>query len=245
MRWVIFLLQFFFLGLGFMQEKSPRIFLIGDSTCADKTIEEYPETGWGTPFASFFDSAFVENHAKNGRSTKSFIEEERWEKVMEQLNPGDYVFIQFGHNDEVPSKVGRYTTPNEFQSNLRKFINGSKSKGAKPVLLTPVTRRSYEAGKLKNTHEAYAKLIREVATQEQIPLIDMTQKSMSLLKDLGEDKSTLLYLHLTPGQHPNYPEGQADNTHFNELGARIMAELVLEGIRENNLSLNQFVRKPK
>lgn len=218
------------------------IYLVGDSTCAEKDADAFPEMGWGVPFVTFFnDQVRVENHAKNGRSTKSFIEEGRWEAVMNTLKAGDYVFIQFGHNDEVPSKVGRYTTPVEYKANLIKYIRDAQSKGAIPVLLTPVSRRSFEVGVLIDSHLEYAQLMRDVASENKIPIIDMTKKSMDLVNDLGEEKSVLIYHHLQPGEHPNYPNGKADDTHFNELGARKMAQLVLDGIQELQLGLVDYI----
>lgn len=230
------------MAFGLLQEEPTVIYLIGDSTCAEKEIDAYPETGWGMPFAFFFDESIkVDNRAKNGRSTKSFMEEGRWDAVLETLRQGDYVFIQFGHNDEVPSKVGRYTTPEEFQTNLRKYVMDARSKDALPVLLTPVTRRSFENGVLVDTHAQYAELVREVAASEHVPLIDMTTLSTELVSELGERESKWLYHHLEAGEHPNYPKGKADDTHFNEIGARKMAQLVLSGIRTLDLDLKKHI----
>ncbi|MEQ8472227.1 MAG: rhamnogalacturonan acetylesterase [Marinoscillum sp.] len=234
----------FSLSWAMVQEAKPTLYLIGDSTCAIKDEGAFPETGWGMPFTTFFnDSIRIENHAKNGRSTKSFMEEGRWGQVKENLKAGDWVFIQFGHNDEVPSKVGRYTTPKEFQANLSKYVNETRSISATPVLLTPVTRRSFEDGQLVDTHEQYAQLVRDVATELDVPLIDMTKESMELVSEFGEEKSLLLYHHLSAGEHPNFPNGKEDNTHFNELGARKMAQLVLDGIEELELGLNKYLIK--
>ena len=230
------------MAFSLLQEEATVIYLIGDSTCAEKEIDAYPETGWGMPFASFFDESIkVDNRAKNGRSTKSFMEEGRWDAVLETLRQGDYVFIQFGHNDEVPSKVGRYTTPEEFQTNLRRYVMDARSKGALPVLLTPVTRRSFENGVLVDTHAQYAELVREVAASEHVLLIDMTTLSTELVSELGERESKWLYHHLEAGEHPNYPNGKADDTHFNEIGARKMAQLVLSGIRTLDLDLKKHI----
>ncbi len=231
-----------------IQQKDPiKVYLIGDSTMSVKEVEDYPETGWGMPFVYFFDeSVEVENHAKNGRSTKSFIAENRWEPVLENLQPDDYVFIQFGHNDEVKSKVGRYTTPEEYSANLSRFVEESRSKGAKPILLTPVARRKFnEAGEVQGTHEQYSAIVRKVASELQVPLIDMDKKSQSLLQEMGPEKSILLYMHLEPGEHPNYPEGVEDDTHFNELGARKMAQLVLAEIRNLDMDLADRIVKPE
>ncbi|WP_421896687.1 rhamnogalacturonan acetylesterase [Marinoscillum sp.] len=241
-KWTFLALSGLLMAFGLLQEEPTVIYLIGDSTCAEKEIDAYPETGWGMPFAFFFDELIkVDNRAKNGRSTKSFMEEGRWDAVLEILRQGDYVFIQFGHNDEVPSKVGRYTTPEEFQTNLRQYVMDARSKDALPVLLTPVTRRSFENGVLVDTHAQYAELVREVAASEHVPLIDMTTLSTELVSELGECESKWLYHHLEAGEHPNYPNGKADDTHFNEIGARKMAQLVLSGIRTLDLDLKKHI----
>jgi lysophospholipase L1-like esterase len=222
------------------------IWLIGDSTLSIKEKTAYPETGWGMPFVNFFDATVVvKNLAKNGRSTGSFIKEGLWQPVLEQLKSGDYVFIQFGHNDEVKTKKS-YTTEAEFQANLLKYISESRSKKAIPVLLTPVSRRSFdETGRLIDTHLVYAKLVRDVATAQNVPLIDLNQSSQLLLQQMGVDDSKYLFNHLTPGEHPNYPAGKEDNTHFNELGARRVAELVLAGIQSLKLELADRIIKVK
>src|SRR4051812_11443184 len=148
-------------AMAFIQaDKKITVFLVGDSTMSNKEKSAYPETGWGMPFSIFFDSTvIVKNVAQNGRSTKSFIEENRWQQVMDNLHQGDYVFIQFGHNDEVKEKVGRYTTPEEFSANLERFVKDARSKKAIPVLITPVARRKFDSsGNTVNTHEVYAQL---------------------------------------------------------------------------------------
>lgn len=218
------------------------IYLVGDSTMSEKDVRAYPETGWGTPFAYFFgENVIVENHARNGRSTRTFLEEGRWDPIAENLKAGDYVFIQFGHNDEVQSKE-QSTTPDNFQNNLKKYIRDTRAKEANPILLTPIARRKFnDNGQLEDTHELYSELMREVAASENIPLIDMDMKSQTLLKKLGPEKSVFLYNHLEPGQNPNYPDGLKDDTHFNEMGARRMAELVLEGIIESDLDLARYI----
>ncbi len=140
-----------------------KIYLVGDSTIAKKEIRAYPETGWGMPFTYFFDSTVeVDNRAVNGRSTKSFIAENRWKSVLEDLKGGDYVFIQFGHNDEVKTKA-TYTTENEFKTNLKKYVSDTRSKKAMPVLITPVARRKFDStGKVLGTHEVYSAIVRLV-----------------------------------------------------------------------------------
>jgi len=221
------------------------VYLIGDSTMSIKDKKYYPETGWGMPFAHFFDeSVTVDNRAMNGRSTGSFIAENRWQPVVDKLWEGDYVLIQFGHNDEVKTKKS-YTTEEEFQTNLARFITEARAKKAQPVLITPVARRSFnDQGTLEDTHAAYSQLVRNVAAKYEVPLIDLDSESQALLKEFGVEKSKLLFLQLAPGEHPNYPDGKVDNTHFSELGARKMAQLVLAGIRSLNLDLTERIARP-
>jgi lysophospholipase L1-like esterase len=224
-------------GLAFTSPPRKRqIFLVGDSTMADKQVTAYPETGWGMMFAKFVDTSttVVYNQAQNGRSTKSFLEENRWAPILDKLQPGDMVLIQFGHNDEVASKP-QATTPKQFQKNLVQYITGAKAKKAIPVLITPAARRSFNAeGKLQDTHQVYSELVRKVAKKKGVPLIELDKKSQAVLASFGPENSRWLFNHLQPGQHPNYPAGKADNTHFSELGARQMAEIVFQELKRQN-----------
>lgn len=221
------------------------VYLIGDSTIADKPSKVWPETGWGMPFRIFFDSTVVvDNRAKNGRSTRSFLAENLWQPVASSLQPGDYVLIQFGHNDEAKEKVERYTTPEAYKANLVKFITETREKQAIPVLITPVTRRRFKDGKIQETHTEYSKLVAEVAREQKTAFIDLDTKSRAVLQQFGEENSKWLFLQLAPGEHPNYPEGKNDNTHFSELGARLMAQIVLQEIQAQNLDLAQHIVKP-
>lgn len=232
--------------LAFTQLPLPiTVYLIGDSTMSIKQVKAYPETGWGMPFAHFFDeSVTVDNRAMNGRSTKSFIEENRWQPVADQLHEGDYVFIQFGHNDEVKTKK-TYTPEADYRTNLIRFITESRAKKAIPVLLTPVGRRQFnEAGQVQETHAAYSELVRAVANEYKTPFIDLDKQSQELYQTFGAENSKLLFLQVAPGEHPNYPEGKVDNTHFNELGARKIAQLVLANVKALKLDLaDRIVKK--
>lgn len=224
------------------QTKPITIYLVGDSTMANKQTSAYPETGWGMPFAYFFNETVkVANHAQNGRSTRSFIEEKRWQPIVDKLQPGDYVFVQFGHNDEVKTKKSA-TTEEEFKANLTRYITDTRNKKAIPIMLTPVARRSFDdAGKVIGTHEVYSELVRQVAKKELVQLIDLDKRSQEVLQKYGVENSKFLFNHLAPGEHPNYPEGKQDNTHFNELGARIMAQLVLAEIKTLKIELTDRV----
>ncbi|WP_114577002.1 rhamnogalacturonan acetylesterase [Saliphagus sp. LR7] len=227
-----------------MSSESITVHLIGDSTMAEKEPSERPETGWGTPFADFADdSVTVENHARNGRSTRTFLAEGRWQPVIRDLDEDDYVFVQFGHNDEVPSK-DQYTPEAEFTANLETFVAETRDRGANPVLLTPIARRRFDGtGDPEDTHREYSNLVREVARARDVPLVDADERSRSLLRELGPQGSNSLYNHLSPGEHPNYPEGVADDTHFSEHGARRVAQLVVDGIDDLDLELASHVAR--
>ena len=231
-------------------EKTITVWLIGDSTMSNKEIKAYPETGWGMPLSHFFDSTVVvDNRAKNGRSTRTFIAEGRWDAALGAMKAGDYVLIQFGHNDEVPTK-GSYTPEDQFEANLVRFIHDVRGVRGNPVLITPVARRKFDAsGAIQETHAVYAAIVRKVAAAQGVPLIDLDKESQALLQQLGPENSKFLFDYLTPGENPNYPQGRQDDTHFNELGARRMAEIVLADIRALKLGLADHIvvgtNKPK
>ncbi len=228
-------------------QKKIKIFLAGDSTMSIKSEKNYPETGWGMPFIHFWnDNLTVVNKAKNGRSTKTFLAEGLWKQIMDEASAGDYVFIQFGHNDEVKSKVNSYTSPDEFTGNLKKYIGDAREKKMIPVLLTPVARRKFDAeGKIEETHKEYSNLVRKVAAEEKLLFIDLDTPSMQLYQQFGVEQSKLLFCQLKPGEHPNYPDGKDDNTHFNELGARLIAQLVLKEIRTTIPDLIPYITAKK
>ncbi|MBN1949989.1 MAG: rhamnogalacturonan acetylesterase [Bacteroidales bacterium] len=240
------LILFMLLSAFSAPERKVHVFMIGDSTMADKKISKYPETGWGTPFKIFFDSTVViENHAKNGRSTKSFIAENRWSEVYKKLEPGDYVIIEFGHNDESVQKKERYATPDQYRENLKRFIRETEEKGAQAILMTPVSRRRFDdAGNIELTHAEYSPLVEEVAKETHTPFIDMDSLTRELYQQFGADQSKWLFLQLEAGEHPNYPEGKRDNTHFNELGARLVAQLALREIKKLGFEINDHIVNP-
>jgi len=227
-----------------------HIYLIGDSTVSEKPAAAFPENGWGMPFSKFFDTATttVVNRAQNGRSTKTFMADNLWKPIVAGLKKGDIVLIQFGHNDEVKTKA-QATTEKEFQKNLHQYIAETKAKQAVPVLITPPARRSFDqSGNLEDTHKVYSELVRQVAAEDHVVLVDLDTQSQAVLKSFGPENSKWLFNHLRPGEHPNFPEGKVDNTHFSELGARQMAEIVYKGLKEQNpgdIGAHFFVPKPK
>ena len=227
------------------EKKKITLWLCGDSTMSIKDKRAFPETGWGMPFVYFWDSTVtVENLARNGRSTSSFRQEGLWQKVLDKAGEGDYVFIQFGHNDEVPTKK-TYTTETEFRANLERYVAEAKERKTTPVLLTPMARRKFDStGRIQGTHDVYAQIIREVAEKEKTVLIDMDKKAQALYQQLGVEHSKQLFLQLKAGEHPNYPEGKDDNTHFSEWGARLLAQIVLQDIRQQLPELASRIYNP-
>ncbi len=201
------------------------------------------------PFVYFFDSSVViDNRVRGGRSTRTFLSENRWQPITDSLQEGDYVFMQFGHNDEAkePQYAARYTPVPDYKTNLVKFITETRAKKATPVIVTPVTRMKFDKdGRQQETHIEYTAACYEIATQYNVPLIDLDKKSRELLQQFGADNAKVLFMQLDPGEHPNYPEGQKDNTHFNEFGARKIAELVLSGIKDLHLELADRIVKPQ
>ncbi|GAA4498116.1 hypothetical protein GCM10023172_14380 [Hymenobacter ginsengisoli] len=227
--------------------RKTKLYLIGDSTMANKVRATFPETGWGMPLVTFFDTTVVvDNRAQNGRSTRTFLAENRWQPVVSALQPGDYVFIQFGHNDESQNYPDRYTSPEDYRKNLIKFVTETRSRQATPVLLTPITRRYFDKeGHIKETHALYSAATVAVAKEYKVTLVDMDRLSRDLLQQLGDENSKLLFMELAPGDHPNYPLGRHDNTHFNELGARKMAQLAVHDLQTQHLPLvEEHLAKP-
>jgi lysophospholipase L1-like esterase len=220
-------------------EQPISVHLAGDSTMAPKRPNRRPETGWGEAFQGWFDASevIVVNHARNGRSTRRFIEEGLWADLLAWLASGDFVFIQFGHNDQAENKPDRYTPPAQFTANLVRMVAEVREREATPVLLTPVARRCYDdAGEVCDTHGVYPSLVREVAREQGVTLLDVQADSTALLGLYGPEPSKDLYLWVGPA-HPNYPEGVEDNTHFAPMGAAAMAQLVAREVANSNLDL--------
>lgn len=245
LQWISLTAAFLCLMAFVMPEKKKiTIWMAGDSTMADKKPEAFPEIGWGMALGQFFDeSVVIANRAMNGRSTRSFINEKRWQAIMDSVQEGDYVFIEFGHNDEKVDKPGVGTTPDVYGANLAKFVVEARSKRAIPVLLTPVMRRTFRNGSLYDSHGAYPPVVRRIADSLKVPLIDMHLKSEALLNGMGAEAAIKLFNYVDSG-HVNYPHGNKDNTHFNGVGAKAMAELAVQGIKELKLDLaKRLIRK--
>ncbi len=225
-------------------QAAPRLFMIGDSTMANKPLDT-PERGWGMAMGPLMiDPSMVQNHAVDGRSSKSFIDEGRWAKVMAELQDGDFVIIQFAHNDEKKEDPKRYADPaTDFRTNLRRFISDTRDKGATPILATPVCRRKFDAeGKLINTHGDYPAAMRAVAKEERVPLIDLERLTAKWLQNAGDSGSRKFFMWLDPGLFAKFPQGSKDDTHFVEAGAKAVAKLAANEIRDQNLTLAKWLR---
>ena len=237
---VVTLLFTLSLGLTSWQEKPPTVYFIGGSTTSYYPQERYPRMGWGQALPRFFSSSVrFSNQAAEGRSTKSFLDEGKWQTVLDALQPGDYVFIQFGHNDQKSHKPKLYTAPfTTFADNLRRYVEETRSKQAIPILVTSINRRRFsKSGRLKNTLGAYPVATRKVADELDVPLVDFHAMTEVLFNDLGPEKTKELFMWLAPGESPNYPEGVQDDTHLTEKGAETMAKMTVHALQQAEVPL--------
>ena len=242
------------------------IFMIGDSTMANKPLDgDNPERGWGQMLPGFFtEDIRVDNHARNGRSSKSFIDEGLWEQVRTQIRKGDYVFIQFGHNDEKP-KPDRHTDPGTtFDANLRRFVEETRAKGGIPVLFNSIVRRNFfdnknavtdddlrrekvegtslEGDTLIDTHGAYLESPRRVAAELDVPFVDLNRLTHDLVQDMGREASKSLFCWVPANTCAACPKGRQDNTHLNVCGARRVARLAVNALAEAVPALKPYIR---
>lgn len=242
------------------------IFMIGDSTMANKPLDgDNPERGWGQMLPGFFtEDIRVDNHARNGRSSKSFIDEGLWEQVRTQIRKGDYVFIQFGHNDEKP-KPDRHTDPGTtFDANLRRFVKETRAKGGIPVLFNSIVRRNFfhnpnavtdddlrrekvegtalEGDSLIDTHGAYLESPRRVAAELDVPFVDLNRLTHDLVQGMGREASKSLFCWVPANTYAACPKGRQDNTHLNIYGARRVARLAVNALAEAVPALKPYIR---
>ncbi|TKC06730.1 rhamnogalacturonan acetylesterase [Pedobacter polaris] len=241
--------------LAFRPVKKPvQIFLIGDSTVADYTLDsgymekKFPLNGWGQVFQPFFkkdslalvknliksDSVLIVDKARGGRSTRTFFEEGRWAEVYKALKTDDIVMMQFGHNDAAVDKPERYVNINGYKEFLRLYVNQTREKGAIPILITPVNRNyPWKDGKLANVHGEYPNAVKEVAKELNVKLIDLTQLSIDAFTSKGQaDVTTKYFMNFDKGLYQGYPNGQKDNTHFQKEGAIAVAQLVFNAMKK-------------
>ena len=213
-----------------------RILCLGDSIMQYNDFSTFPQTGWVQELARFFpDSTHWLNFARNGRSTKSFLSEGRFEMVLKEAQRGDFALIQFAHNDEKSADATRYTSPQkdgEFRKNLSFFIQKLREKGVFSVLLTPIARRMFKDGTIQNSHGDYPQAIIETAASEHVPCIDMTSLTMDFLSKTGFEKSQRFYMNFDAGLYDNFPDGRDDNSHLRPDGAYAFSKLCAHEIKK-------------
>lgn len=235
-------------SLVFFQAVSPKqkIYLIGDSTMANKKAVDAPETGWGQVLSGLFtDAVEIHNHAVNGRSTKSFRDKGHWADVLEKLQKDDYVVIQFGHNDSKEDDPERYAAAQtHYRENLQKYIEETRKKGAIPILCTPVHRRKYDDnGNFVNTHGEYPNVVKEVAAKFKVDIIDLHDESRKIMESHGVEHSKSMFMHYPDGVFSKFPQGISDNTHFSPFGAKLIANAFANGLVKQKHPLRNFLKK--
>jgi pectinesterase len=239
----LFCLFLFLSAFQVGRQRPITIFLIGDSTMANKDLAGgNPERGWGQMLPHYLCGELrIDNHARNGRSSKSFIDEGLWEQVRSSIQRGDYVFIQFGHNDEKPD-TARHTDPGTtFDANLRRYVRETRERGGIPVLFNSIVRRHFVAGKLVDTHGAYLDSPRNVAREMDVPFVDLNKLTHDLVEPLGPDASKKLFMWVAPNTVPLYPQGREDDTHLNEEGASAVAKLAAHAVAREVPALAAYV----
>lgn len=219
----------------------PTIFLCGNSTVVDQDNE--PWASWGQMVPRFFtDSICFANYAESGESANTFIGAGRLKKALTQMKPGDYIFMEFGHNDQKqkgPGKGAFYS----FMTSLKTFVDEARARGAQPVLVTPTQRRSFdENGKIKDTHLDFPDAVRWLAEKENIPLIDLHAMTRVLYEAMGVEESKHAFVHYPANTYPGQDRPLADNTHFNPYGAYQIAKCVIEGMKKAGLPVVKFLR---
>ena len=268
-KWILYAAVLLIIVSAFKQDKVVTIFMIGDSTMANKSLNGgNKERGWGMALQCYFDDGIlIDNHAVNGRSSKSFIDEGRWKVVLDKIRPGDYVFIQFGHNDEKP-KADRHTDPGTtFDANLSKFVRETRDKGGIPVLFNSVVRRNFlkvvpqndddealrnttgpttiksseEGDSLVDTHGDYIVAPRNVAEALGVTFVDANKITHDLEQGLGREDSKKLHMWFMPGEEPSVPKGRQDNTHYNVYGAHVVARLLADAVANEIPALKKHI----
>ena len=237
MKKLTLLISILFLLSFSHKQKQITIFTIGDSTMANKTTpgDHAAERGWGMLLQEFFKpTVTIQNHAKNGRSSKSFRTEGRWTKVQEQIKKGDYVFIQFGHNDQKADTLLHTDPETTYKANLVRYITETRERGGIPVLFTSIVRRSFKTdGTLRDTHGAYIDAVRQVAVQHKVIFIDLNIATKELVENIGNETSKNLYM---------WVDDRKDNTHLNEKGARAVTRMAVDSLKTKFPKLRKYLR---
>ncbi|WP_456846511.1 rhamnogalacturonan lyase family protein [Cellulomonas sp. P5_C6] len=218
----------------------PTVWITGDSTVQSYTADYAPQAGWGQMIGRFLsDDVTVDNRAIGGRSSKNFISQGRLDEVLRLVKPGDYVFVQFGHNDATYGVDDRFAAPADYAEYLRTYVDGAVQRGATPVIVTPVSRRSFDpaTGAFNVSFPEYVAAATALATETGTPLVDLAASSRAYLDQIGPEASTSVFLYVPAGVYPGRPTGTIDDTHFQEYGAIQMARLVASGIEKLDVPL--------
>lgn len=219
----------------------PTIFLCGNSTVVDNDNE--PWASWGQMIPRFFtDKVAFANYAESGLSANTFLSGRRLEKALTQMKKGDYVFVEFGHNDQKQKGAGKGAYYS-FAYNLKIFIDEARLKGAIPVLVTPTQRRRWgKNGKITDSHLDFPDAVRSIAERENIPLIDLHKMTTVMCEALGEEDSKKLYVHYPANTYPGQTTALKDNSHFSTYGAYEVAKCVIEGMKAAKLDAAKHLR---
>ncbi|RHW17471.1 rhamnogalacturonan acetylesterase [Sphingomonas gilva] len=222
------------------------VFIASDSTAQTYRQDRYPQSGWGQVLQCGLDGVAVDNRAIGGRSTRTFVSEGRWDKLIADVKAGDTVLIQFGHNDANRNRPARYApAATDYRHHLTRFVADVKAKGATPVILTPVARRSFYEGRAQADFAEYSSVARVVARETDTPLIDLEALSRTWLTEAGEERAKAYFLHYDAGEVAAFPKGIEDDTHFSELGARHVADLIADALARLELPVSDAVRKDR
>ncbi|MGL4993724.1 MAG: rhamnogalacturonan acetylesterase [Bacteroidales bacterium] len=247
-RHIILLLAILFISANPIDAKrKPTLYTIGDSTMAEKdTTKGNPERGWMMQFRTMLDTSdiSISNLAKNGRSSKSFRSEGVWDQAFMPMKKGDFLFIQFGHNDQKEDTL-RHTEPHtSFKNNIVRYITEARSKGATPILFTSIVRRHFdEQAKLVDSHGDYVKVIYDVAKEQKVTLIDLNYLTHQYVEALGPEDSKALYKWVAPNTLPAFPKGFEDDTHLNETGAKAVAIMAAEALMQSDSKIKKYIKR--
>jgi lysophospholipase L1-like esterase len=225
--------------------RAVTVYMIGDSTMSVYAADRYPRMGWGQPLGDLFSAscAKVVDKALSGRSSKSFFDEGAWTPIKNALVAGDYVLIQFGHNDEKSEEPSLYTEPQTtYKEFLTTYITDTRAKGATPLLLTSIHRNGWTGTTIKDSHGAYPPAVRELAAALDVELIDLHALTKTYFERVGQAATTVLFMNLNAGEFPNYPNGNSDNTHLRESGARAIGRLAMTNAYSQRLTLATLLK---
>ena len=230
-------------SLALAAEGVPTIYLAGDSTVASYGQKDFPQAGWGQMLPLIFtNTVAIKNYGAGGTTTRSFVEAGHWKTICDQLKPGDYVFVQFGHNDQY-AKGDRFVDLESYSNNLVKLVGDVRRAEAVPVLVVPPNSGDFDGAKVIDLHKQYAVAVRNVASATGVCCIDLQARSIALFEKLGREETLKsLFMWFPAGTYPNYPDGKKDTWHYSENGAKRLAELVGEELQSKHSPLALYLQ---